>query len=639
MVIDTRGSPYARLAPAPLNRVIINDMFWKPRIDSLIDKTLPLQYEFLEKTGRLDNFRTAGGKKGGAFIGLWFNDSDVYKWVEASAYALVQRWSRDLYEKLLNVVKDISDAQESDGYINTYVQLQKIDRWANLAWSHELYCGGHLIQAAIAIKRSLSNEVLFNTAIRFSNLLLETFGYGEKKLKTSDGHPEIELALVELYRETGRKDYLELAKFFIDIRGRGYVANTNKLGELYPMLRVSPVHIVDHAPIREMSDFAGSHAVRALYFFSGVADLYLEIGDLALWDALERLWNKAMKKIYITGGLGSRHDGESFGEDYELPNERSYSETCASVAWVMWAWRMFLASGVSTYMDAAERTLYNAALAGISIDGTRYFYVNPLADYHGKYLRQPWYDCACCPTNIIRLLSYIPSLIYSISRSRPEIWVNLFIGNKAEIDLHGNRVRVDMETNYPWDGKVVLKISPEKVDEFSLMIRIPEWADTARAKIRGKAIEAKPGSYLEIAGKWDVEELVELEIPLRPRLITAHPWIEADYGKLAIARGPLIYALEEIDNKFDIRNLVVRPEEINLREVHEPKLLDGIVAIEGEGYVVNEDELYSGKLYREYSGYRGKQAVLENRVIFRAIPYYAWNNRGRTRMGIWIKRI
>jgi DUF1680 family protein len=631
-VINVRDSPYAKLMPLSLNNVVVKDSFWRPRIVNLIDKTLPLQYEFLEKTGRLDNFRVAAGKKSGGFTGLWFNDSDVYKWVEATAYALVHRWSGDLYEKLANVIKDVADAQESDGYINTFIKLRGLKRWENLAWSHELYCGGHLIQAAIAARRSLNDTVLFSVAKKFGDLIVETFGYDENKLKTSDGHPEIEIALVELYRETRDRRYLDLANFFIDIRGRGYVTQTNK-NELF---RMNPVYLVDHEHIKMISDFAGSHAVRALYFFTGATDLYLETGDQELLNSLKRLWGKALRKMYITGGFGSRYEGEAFGEDYELPNDRAYSETCASVAGVMWAWRMFLATEDAEYVDILEKILYNAALAGISFDGTKYFYVNPLADYFGKHERQPWYECACCPPNIARLIAYMPSIIYSISKKEPKIWVNLFVGSEADIDLQGNKVKIAMDTNYPWNSRVVVKVNPEKIDEISLMIRIPRWATDTKIRVVDKVFEPRTGTYFELSRRWDTGDTIEIDIPMKPIFIKANPMIEANWGKAAIVRGPFVYAIEQIDNKdFNINNIVIKPDEVNLREKYDPQLFNGVVTIEGDAYIIDYKE---DELYHQYQN-KDKYVKLGKKVTFKTIPYHLWNNRGKTKMYVWFKSL
>lgn len=631
-VVDVRESPYAKLLPLSLSKVVVKDSFWRPRIVNLVERTLPLQYEFLEKTGRLDNFRVAGGKRSGGFTGFWFNDSDVYKWAEASSYALVHKWSDGLYEKLVSVIKDVADAQESDGYINTFIKLRGLKRWENLAWSHELYCGGHLIQAAVAARRSLDDAVLFSVARRFADLLIEIFGYGENKLKTSDGHPEIEMALVELYRESRDRRYLDLASFFIDIRGRGYVTQTNR-NEVFAIM-MNPVYLVDHEPIKMMSDFVGSHAVRALYFFTGATDLYLETGDQELWNALTRLWRKALRKMYITGGFGSRYDGEAFGEDYELPNDRAYSETCASVAGVMWAWRMFLATGDAEYMDVLERVLYNAALAGISFDGTKYFYVNPLADYFGKHERRPWYDCACCPPNIARLIAYMPSIIYAVSKSGPKIWVNLFVASEANIDLNGNRVRISMDTEYPWSGKIFIRVSPEKVEGFSLMIRIPRWASGTVIKAGNKVYEPRAGEYFELNRRWDSGDSVEVDIPLKPILITPHPMIEADWSKVAIVRGPLVYAIEQVDNKdLDINHLAIKPSEANLRERFEPQLFNGTVTIEGDGYEIEQPHKDPDP-YHPYEPPKPKK-----KATFKAIPYHLWNNREKSKMHVWIKMI
>ncbi len=629
-VVDVRKSPYAKLVPIPLNRIVVNDAFWRPRLIGLVEKTLPMQYDFLEKTGRIDNFRIAAGLKSGEYTGLWFNDSDVYKWVEASSYALIHKWSDDLYKAVENVVDVISRAQERDGYLNTYIQLNKLERWANLAWSHELYCAGHLFQAAVAARRALGNETLFKVALKFADLLSNVFGFEENKLKTADGHPEVEMALVELFRESGDRKYLELARFFIDVRGRGLVTQTNK----NPFIRIDSVYLVDHEPIRIMNDFAGSHAVRALYLFAGGADLYLETGDEELLNALKRLWRKMLLKMYITGGLGSRYEGEAFGEDYELPNERAYSETCAAVAGVMWAWRMFLATGDAEYMNVLETILYNAALAGISIDGTKYFYVNPLADPHAKHERRPWYECACCPPNIARLLAFMPSIAYAISKNESKIWINLFIGSIAEVNLHGNRIKIEIKTNYPWEGHVEIRVYPEKSDEFSIMIRIPSWGLGTKIRVEENVIEPKPGEYAEIRRKWSWGDAIEVKIPLKPRFIKSHHWIESNYGKVAIARGPLIYCIEQVDNKeFDVRNLAVKPDEAKLEEEYRKDMLNGIVVIKGHGYELPSD---SEKLYRDFDETLEKPV---KKLTFTAIPYYAWNNRGATKMLVWIKTI
>ncbi|MEM2374166.1 MAG: glycoside hydrolase family 127 protein, partial [Thermoproteota archaeon] len=387
IVVDTSKSPYARLVPVSLEAVKLQDKFWSPRLEKLRTITIPVQYKLLEDTGRLFNFRRAAGKVEGDFKGLVFNDSDIYKWVEAASFILTEKFDKEIYDLVEKVVDEIASAQDEDGYVNTFFSRERRNqRWTNLRDMHELYCAGHLIQAAIALFRATGNSKLLKIATRFADHIVKTFSSGGRL--GVPGHPEVEMALIELYRETGNKSYLDVAKIFIDNRGRGIIGGSQ--------------YHVDHKPFRELSEIVG-HAVRALYLNCGVADLYMETGDLELWNALNRLWdNMVNRKMYVTGGLGSRHDGEAFGFDYELPNVQAYSETCAAIASFMWNWRMFLASGEAKYVDIMELTLYNAILAGISLDGKEYFYVNPLAD-RGKHRRQAWFECACCPPNIARL--------------------------------------------------------------------------------------------------------------------------------------------------------------------------------------------------------------------------------------------
>ncbi|MEM3967226.1 MAG: glycoside hydrolase family 127 protein [Ignisphaera sp.] len=631
-VIDVSRSSYAIVEPLPIDRVIVDDSFWRPRLEKLVKITLPLQFLKIQETGRLENFRMASGRVKGEFKGLWFNDSDVYKWIEASAYALAYRWSEELYKMVNTAIDEIISAQQPDGYINTYITVNGLKRWVDLAWSHELYCAGHLIQAAIAVRRSLKKNDLYVASLKFADLISDTFGWEEGKLKTSDGHPEIEMALVELYRECNRGKYLDLAEFFIDIRGRGYVTKTLTLRQFF---LPSPEYLVDHKPIRELDDIAGGHAVRALYYMAGVADVYIEKGDSKLWSALKSLWRKVTsRKMYITYGFGSRYEGEAFGEDYELPNERAYSETCASVAGAMWAWRMFLASGDPKYVEVLESILYNSALAGISLDGTRYFYVNPLADYYGKHQRMPWFECACCPPNIARLLAYLPSMIYSFSKIDKGIMVNLFIGSRAVFEVNGNRIAITMDTMYPWYGKVFIRMEPERVDEIPVMIRIPSWVEEHEILVNGKEFRGEPGRYIKLVKSWDRGDKIVIEFKMRPRFIQSHPYVEANYGRVAIKRGPIVYCIEGIDNReFDVRDLIIDPSTANLNEVFREDVLNGVVLVEGEGYV-NEDMYHGDKLYYELDVESVPKA---KKVKFIAIPYYAWNNRGATQMAVWIR--
>ena len=419
------------------------------------------------------------------------------------------------------------------------------------------------------------------------------------------------------------------------IRDRGY----GRIAKAHSqrLLRFSPEYYVDHKPLRELDDIVGSHAVRALYLFAGAADVYLEKGDRELWRALERLWTRVVsRKMYVTGGFGSRHEGESFGEDYELPNDRAYSETCAAVAGILWAWRMFLATGDAKYMDITEWALYNAALAGISLDGKHYFYVNPLED-GGKRVRQPWFECACCPPNIARLLAYMPSLVYSVSKNSDRIWVNLFVASDAFIKLSSNRVKLSVDTRYPWDGDVTIRVFPEKTDEFSVMLRIPRWAPGAKVRINNEEVPVnETGRYIEIKRTWSTSDTIKLSIPMEVKLLVAHPLATNNYLKVAVRRGPFVYCAEGADNPgVDPREIVVDLDSATFEAEWREDLLGGVVAIKGRGYVQNT-QAFGNELYTEYKKV-AQNLVSRKEIVFTLIPYYAWNNRGANPMTVWIK--
>ena len=408
------------------------------------DETLPSQYRHLEETGRLDNFRKASGKMEGRFEGIYFNDSDVYKWLEAAAWSLATDPDEELARMADAAITEIEDAQEPDGYLNTYFTFERAgERWTNFDL-HEMYCAGHLFQAAVAHFHATGSERLLDVAVRFADHICDTFGpESEGKREAVCGHEEIEMALVELSRVTGNRRYLRQARFFVDARGHGLLGR--------PYGEHDPSYSQDHRPLREQDEVVG-HAVRALYLYSGATDVYAETGEKALLDALGRLWtNMTTRRMYVSGGLGSRYEGEAFGEDFELPNSRAYTETCAAIGSVMWNWRMLMLEGEARYADLIETTLYNAVLPGISRDGQSYFYQNPLAD-DGQHRRQPWFGCACCPPNVARLLASLPGYLYGISDGR--IWVHLYAEGEADIGLgETGVVRVEQRTRYPWDGR------------------------------------------------------------------------------------------------------------------------------------------------------------------------------------------
>jgi DUF1680 family protein len=483
-VNDTTKSPYAKLKTIPISSVKVSG-FWGKRIKILHDVTLPEQYRLLEETQRLYNFRRAAGKVKGDYYGFFFNDTDVYKWQEAVSFSFASYGRDENLEKILDqTIEEVAEAQDEDGYLDTYFTFErKKDRWTNLKDMHELYCAGHLIQAGIAHHRTTGKDTLLNIAKRFADHIDNVFGPGKKE--GTCGHPEIEMALIELYRETGDKRYLNLAKFFIDERGKGLIG-----GETY--------HI-DHKPFRELTEIVG-HAVRALYLNCGATDLYLETGEKELMEALERLWkNFVERKMYITGGAGARHEGEAFGEEYELPNDTAYAETCAAIGSFMWNFRMLLAKGEGRFADIMEQTLYNGLLSGISLNGKEYFYVNPLED-NGEHRRKLWFACACCPPNIARLIASIPGYMYTTSEEG--IWVHLYGENEAKIPWGDKEIKLIEKTNYPWEGNIELEIKTE--GEYKIFLRIPSWAKGYTIKINGNKINTKEvkNGYIEVENQW-----------------------------------------------------------------------------------------------------------------------------------------
>lgn len=615
VVVDTTKSPRARLRPVPVNTVKLRDSFWMKRIEVLRKVTIPTQYEKLEETGRIENFRkVARGDKD--IIWRIADDSDVYKWVEAAAFTLAYEYDPSIERMLEEVVDAISSAQDEDGYLFTYYAYDRGSRWSDLMRMHELYCAGHLFQAAIAYYRATGRDKLLNTAIRLADHIADVFG--PDKRSGAPGHPEIEMALVEMYRQTGREKYLELAEFFLDQRGKGLLG-----GDMV---------LIDHKPFRELDSMVG-HAVRAIYLCCGATDIYLETGDESLYSTLERLWRSMMKRMYITGGVGSRYHGEAFGEDYELPNVRAYAETCAAVANVMWNWRMLMATGEARFTDVIETVIYNGALSGISLDGKRYFYVNPLAD-RGGHRRKEWFGCACCPPNIARLLASLPGYFYSTNSEG--IWIHFYASSTSSIELNGRMVGLIQETRYPWEGRVKLEVNPEKSDMFSLFIRIPEWCEEVKIIVEGKELKRRilPGTYLKIEKDWDYGDTVEVFMSIKPVLMISHPHVLDNTDRVAIRRGPIVYCLEHVDNPgFDVWDIIVPPD-VQLREDFRPELLNGVVMVRGRAFVI-DSKVWKSKLYLPL-----RNVPLEfSEVEFRAIPYYAWANREPGPMIVWLRSL
>lgn len=613
-ILNTMNSPYSVLHPVDISSVKFTYGLLAERLETVYNVTIPTQYELLEQTQRINNFRRVSGKIKGDYFGFFFNDTDVYKWIEAASYYLAYK-PDDRIEKLVDeIIEEIRLAQDEDGYLDTYFTFErKKERWTNLKDMHELYCAGHLIQAAIAHHRATGKRNLLDVAIKFADHIESVFGPGKKE--GTCGHPEIEMALVELFRETRDYRYLFLAKFFIDERGKGLVG-----GDLY--------HI-DHKPFRDLTEIVG-HAVRSLYLNCGAADLYLEIGEKAILDALERLWhNLAEKKMYITGGAGSRYEGEAFGEEYELPNETAYAETCAAIANFMWNFRMLHISSEGRFGDLMEQVLYNGLLSGISLDGDKYFYVNPLAD-DGRHRRQKWFACACCPPNIARLIASLPGYVYSTSYDG--VWVNLYTANNAKLDWRGREIMLNIDTDYPWDGNIGIEIGNDV--EFALYLRIPGWAKNWELRINNSIWEDnnKDRGYLKIERPWKRGDKLELILDMKPEFIEAHPNVRDNIGRVAIKRGPIVYCSEQVDNSFDIRDLeVVTKESL---EVEKPSILKGVVLLKGKGKIPKKD-VWENRLYLSKADLEREKVDVE----FKMIPYYAWANREAGPMLVWVKKV
>jgi DUF1680 family protein len=620
VVVDTSASPHARLRPVPLGAVHLRDDFWVPRRRRNQEVTLPSQYHQCEETGRIDNFRRAAGKKQGPFRGRYYNDSDVYKWVEAAAYALASGPDPELERLLETVVREIRDAQGPDGYLNTYFTFERErERWTNLKDLHELYCAGHLIQAAVAHRRCTGRRDLLDVAVRLADHLCEIFG-PEGRPGTC-GHQEIEMALVELYRLTGIRRYLIQARLFIERRGHEP-----------PLVGGSAYH-QDHAPFRTLDAVVG-HAVRMVYYCCGAADVYAETGEAEYREALERLWESMVRRrMYVTGGIGSRYEGEAFGEDYELPNERAYAESCAAIGSVMWNWRMLQLEGDARFADVIENTLYNAMLPSLSLHGERYFYQNPLADT-GKHRRQPWFECACCPPNIARMLAALPSYFYSLSGEG--VWVHLYAANEAALRLeNGRAVTLRQETTYPWDGEVEIHVETASPEPFSLFARIPAWCEGATLRVNGEAlpVEGGPGSYAEIRRTWASGDTLRLSLPMPVRRVESHPYVANNAGRVALRRGPLLYCIEQADLGGTDPRDVVLPADRELTPSLEPGLMGGVMVLRGPALARSASLEGAGELYRM----PGTAPPAETRPLeLTAIPYYAWGNREAGGMAVWV---
>ena len=624
-VVDVSHSPHARLIPLPVSAVTLGDGFWGSRYRTTLETSLYQQWDELESTGRLDTVRRVAGRSDRPYQGRVFNDSDLYKWLEAASFALVAGPNPALERMVEEGILLAEGAQQPDGYLDTYYSLERRgDRFTNLRDNHELYCAGHLMQAAVAHHRATGQSRLLLVATRFADLICREFGPpGSGRRQGIDGHEEVEMALVELYRETGERRYLEQASYFLEARGHGLLE-----GGWFDR-----TYFQDHVPFRELEQMAG-HAVRALYYACGVTDLYLEKGDPTLLGTLERLWARMVKRqLYVSGGVGARHEGESFGKDYELPNGRAYTETCAAIASAMWCHRMLLATADARYADLLEWTLYNAILPGLSIDGRSYLYVNPLED-DGGHRRKPWYHCSCCPPNLARTLSALPGYVYGARADA--LFVNLYAQCTATADLGGKEVTVDQRSRYPWDGGVELEVDGE--GEFSVHLRIPGWSAGATLLVNGQPVEAAllPGTYAEVRRRWRPGDRITLALPLPVRFLVAHPHVPEDVGRVALTRGPILYCVEgSYHPGIDLRDLEVDPAR-PVAARWEPNLLGGVVALSGGAKARPLPAVWQGELYLPVEAAPGQDPARP--VDLTAVPYLAWGNGAPGPMRVWLRK-
>lgn len=632
-----RGGDYP-VQPVPFTDVEINDPFWTPRLQTSRDVTIPYALEQCEETGRIGNFAKAAGMQEGKFEGIYFNDSDLYKIIEGAAYTLALAPDRDLEAYVDGIIAKIAGAQRKDGYLYTARTLQGPDytppggtqRWSDISGGHELYCVGHLYEAAVAYFQATGKRALLDVALKNADLICQVFGPG--KLTWPPGHQEIEIGLAKLYRVTGKQKYLDMAKFFLDARG-----NPEGRGRLY-----GP-YSQDHKPVVQQETAVG-HAVRAAYMYAGMADIAALAGNPDYIAAIDRIWRDVVgTKLYLTGGIGAAGGHEGFGPAYELPNLVAYCETCASIANVMWNHRLFLMRGEGKYIDVLERTLYNGLLSGIGLDGKRFFYPNPL-ESDGRHQRSPWFACACCPSNVARFIPSVAGYVYA--HRGDALYVNLFVSGTAKIAMADQTVQIQQTTRYPWDGTVDLKVIPEKPGtNIALKIRIPGWArnevvpsDLYRFRepcdqnpvitCNGQRVDAPvQDGYVTIKRAWKAEDAVRVELPMPVRRVLANENIKDDVGKVALQRGPLVYCVEWPDVKGGHVTNLVLPDDASIATQFRDDLLRGVTTLQGRGlstrWVEGDDD--------------GKR-IEESEVDFTAIPYHVWAHRGQGEMAVWLAR-
>lgn len=616
------------IQPVNFSKVEITDQFWTPKIKTVSTVTIPVCIEQTEvKTPRIRNFEKVARKTGEKHEGIYYDDSDVYKALEAIAYSLKNQPNQALVDKADEWIDKIAAAQLPDGYLNTYFTLNGLDkRWTDMDM-HEDYCAGHLMEAAIAYYNTTGKRKLLDVAIRFADHIDRTFRLPNRHWVS--GHQEIELALVKLYYTTQNERYLQLADWFLQQRGRGYGK-----GQTWDEWK-DPARCQDAIPLMDQREITG-HAVRAMYLYTGAADVGAATQNADYMQAMQDVWQDVVyRNMYITGGIGSTAKNEGFSQDYDLPNASAYCETCASVGMVFWNQRMNLLTGEAKYFDVLERSLYNGALDGLSLSGDRFFYGNPLAS-QGNYSRSEWFGTACCPSNIARLVESLGNYIYA--KSDQSIWVNLFVGSNTRVPLKKGQVDITQQSNYPWEGNIKLTITPNKKMSFPMHIRIPGWTqnqpvpgdtyhfvngkqDKIEISINGKVVDYRmEKGYAVIDRAWNKGDVLNVSLPMEVKKVGASDKVSANKNRIALQRGPLVYCVEQADQQ-SVSNFFV-PEDVSFTTSYQKDLLGGIVTIQSNLPVI--------------SPATDGQSVNLKRATITAVPYYSWANRGMGEMQVWL---
>ena len=615
--------------PVPFTSVKVTDHFWGQRLKTSREVTIPLAFRKSEETGRIKNFEKAAHPSEDYKVeGFSFDDTDIYKTIEGASYSLQTYPDKRLEKYIDSILAIVATAQEPDGYLYTARTMNPKhphdwvgkERWVAVEnLSHEFYNLGHMIEGAIAHYQATGKRNFLDIAIKYADCVCRAIGNAPEQKRLVPGHQIAEMALVKLYLVTGDRKYLDQAKFFLD--ARGYTGRKDAYSQA-------------HKPVIEQDEAVG-HAVRAVYMYSGMADVAAITGDSSYIKAIDRIWdNIVSKKMYITGGVGARHQGEAFGDNYELPNLSAYCETCAAIGSVYMNYRLFLLHGDAKYFDVLERTLYNGLISGVSLDGGSFFYPNPLAS-DGGYSRKPWFGCACCPSNISRFIPSLPGYVYAVKDR--QVYVNLFLSNRAELKVNDKKVVLEQETSYPWKGDIRLKVLQGN-QPFGMNVRIPGWVRGSvlpsdlyayadhqqpayRVMVNGQEVEGElHNGYLTIDRKWKKNDVVEIHFDMLPRLVKANEKVAADRGRVAVERGPVVYCAEWPDNDFNVHTLLMnrRPE---LRVVERPELLYGLNQIVTDAQALSYDKA-------------GKLAVKDVKLTL--IPYYAWAHRGEGDMEVWL---